>query len=333
MLRVGQLLEHVFVAGALGRIAGAALLRQHAELDAPARAGSRTASAATSGSRPRTTPAQPSQTSTSCFAGSKVSSAGRRRRTSGAGRSRGPRCCCGARGCCTCAPRYSGASPFDTSPRRAPIRIGRCSMPTGHWFSQAPQVVHCHSTFSRVDLAELAISRSPASSASCVCRMIVFGFSSLPAPHAGQFTWQRPHSTQVNASSTLLLPRSFTVSRPTCSFSKSRFGRLPSSGDFRNTVIGDSTRWKCFDAGISARNARITSACTHQFTRPASVRLVEPERQQEGDHQRGDEQRDDDRFDRHVRRRARPAARTRGGSAGRRCRTSTATANGVSASR
>ena len=85
---------------------------------------------------------------------------------------------------------------------------------------------------------------SPASSASCVCRMIVFGFSSLPAPHAGQFTWQRPHSTQVNASSTLLLPRSFTVSRPTCSFSKSRFGRLPSSGDFRNTVIGDSTRWK-----------------------------------------------------------------------------------------
>ena len=49
-------------------------------------------------------------------------------------------------------------------------------------------------------------SRSPASSASCVCRMIVFGFSSLPAPHAGQFTWQRPHSTQVNASSTVLLP-------------------------------------------------------------------------------------------------------------------------------
>ena len=48
------------------------------------------------------------------------------------------------------------------------------------------------------------VSRSPASSASCVCRMIVFGFSSLPAPHAGQFTWQRPHSTQVNASSTHL---------------------------------------------------------------------------------------------------------------------------------
>ena len=45
---------------------------------------------------------------------------------------------------------------------------------------------------------------------------------------------------------------------------------MPSSGDFRKTVIGDSTRWKCFDAGISARNARMTSACIHQLIRPAA---------------------------------------------------------------
>ena len=31
-------------------------------------------------------------------------------------------------------------------------------------------------------------------------------------------------------------------------------------------MIGDSTRCKCFDAGISAMNTRMTSACTHQFT-------------------------------------------------------------------
>ena len=30
---------------------------------------------------------------------------------------------------------------------RAPIRIGKCSIPTGHWFSQAPHVVHCQSTY------------------------------------------------------------------------------------------------------------------------------------------------------------------------------------------
>ena len=41
-----------------------------------------------------------------------------------------------------------GASQLATSPRRAPMSIGRCSMPTGHWFSHAPQVVHCQSTFS-----------------------------------------------------------------------------------------------------------------------------------------------------------------------------------------
>ena len=56
-----------------------------------------------------------------------------------------------------------------------------------------------------VDIAELRARARLPSSASCVCRMIVFGLSSLPAPHAGQFTWQRPHSTHVKASSTILL--------------------------------------------------------------------------------------------------------------------------------
>ena len=54
-------------------------------------------------------------------------------------------------------PRYSGASPFETSPRRAPMMSGRCSMPTGHWFSHAPQVVHCHSTSRRVEIDELRV--------------------------------------------------------------------------------------------------------------------------------------------------------------------------------
>ena len=136
------------------------------------------------------------------------------------------------------APRYSGASPFETRPRRDAdenrqvLDADRALVLAGAAGRALPE------HFLRVDLASF-VSRLPASSASCVCRMIVFGLSSLPAPHAGQFTWQRPHSTQVNASSTLLLPRSFTVSRPTCSFSKSRFGRLPSSGDFRKTVSGD----------------------------------------------------------------------------------------------
>src|SRR5262249_61058806 len=96
--------------------------------------------------------------------------------------------------------------------------------PTGHWCAEDPPVVHCHSRFV-VWISASLVCCFPASSASWVCRMVAFGFSSLPAPHAGQLTWQRPHSTHVNASRTVLLPTSLTFSRPTCSFSKSRFGR------------------------------------------------------------------------------------------------------------
>src|SRR3954447_23779649 len=117
-------------------------------------------------------PAQPSHTMTSCFVTSNVSSSAdwtnfvrwsypspqmllRRSRL------------------LYIAPRYSGASPFEVSPRRDPIRIGRCSMPTGHWFSHAPQVVHCQSTFSEYTSTSLR-SRSPSSRAPRVCRMIAF---------------------------------------------------------------------------------------------------------------------------------------------------------------
>ena len=62
------------------------------------------------------------------------------------------------------APSASGASPFDTRPRRAPMISGRCSMPTGHWFSHAPHVVHCHSTPGSYTSASFASIR-PASSA------------------------------------------------------------------------------------------------------------------------------------------------------------------------
>ena len=159
--------------------------------------------------------------------------------------------------------------------------------------------MHCHRTFS-VWISPSLVSRGPARRACWVCRISVFGFSSLPAPHAGQFTWQRPHSTQVNASSTVLLPRSFTTSSPTCSFSKSRFGTLPSSGDFRNTVIGDSTRWKCFEAGMSARNTRITIMWTHQLARPASDASSRRHPSRNVTINDRDEQPDRDRFNRYF---------------------------------
>src|SRR5207253_760975 len=132
-------------------------------------------------------PAQPSHTRTSCFAGSKVSSPAACTNLARWSYP-SPQMLLRRSRLLYIAPRYAGASPLDTRPRRDPIRIGRCSMPTGHWFSHAPHVVHCHSTFSEYTSASF-VSRLPASSAAWVCRMIVFGFSSLPAPHAGQLTW------------------------------------------------------------------------------------------------------------------------------------------------
>jgi len=37
------------------------------------------------------------------------------------------------------------------------------------------------------------------------------------------------------------------------------------SKDLKNILIGDRTRCKCFDRGIKNRNAKIRTACIHQF--------------------------------------------------------------------
>src|SRR5258708_6010968 len=92
-------------------------------------------------------PAHPSQTMTSCFAGSNVSSSADVTNFARWSYPR-PQMLLRRSRLLYIAPRYSGASPLEVRPRRDPIRIGRCSIPTGHWFSHAPHVVHCHRTFS-----------------------------------------------------------------------------------------------------------------------------------------------------------------------------------------
>ena len=163
-------------------------------------------------------------------------------RTSAAGRSPGPRCCRAARGGCRPRRESPGASPFDTSPRRAPMISGRCSMPTGHWFSQAPQVVHCHSTLGVEDLASF-VSRFPASSASCVCRIERLRVQLL-ARAAGRAV----HLAAAALDARERVEHLLALARPSPSRgrpapSRNRgSARLPSSGDLRNTVIGDSTQ-------------------------------------------------------------------------------------------
>ena len=199
-----QLLEHVLVAGALGRIARASLLST-ARRSAPcARVRISNSERSDFWKSASNAPAQPSQTSTSCFVGSKISSAGRRRRTFAADRSSGPRCSRAARGGCASHRRYSGrvAVRHQTAARaddeRQVLDADRALVLAGAARRALPQhLLACRSR--RVWCRARQPAGRPASA-----EISVLGFSSLPAPHAGQFTWQRPHSTQVNASSTRL---------------------------------------------------------------------------------------------------------------------------------
>ena len=155
------------------------------------------------------------------------------------------------------SPRYSCASPFDTRPRREPMRIGRCSIHSGHWFSQAPHVVHCQSSFScRPRQACDHLARQQRLLRLQDHRLRVQLLARAPGR---AFTLQRPHSTHVNASSTLLASEILHRLEADLFLLEIQVRQIASSGDFRNTVNGDNTRWKCFEAGISARNARITS--------------------------------------------------------------------------
>ena len=221
-------------------------------------------------------------------------------RTSGAGRSPGPRCSPRRSRLLYTPPRYSGrvAVRHQAAPRADDDRqVFDAHRDTGSRRHRRS----CTATApSRCRSRRACFSRSPASSASCVCRMIVFGLSSLPAPHAGQLTWQRPHSTHVNASSTLLLPRSLTVSRPTCFLLEveirhvAEFRRLQEHGDRREHQVKVLRR-------RNQREERQDHEHVHPpVDPPGQRRLVEPPRQEKRDHQRGDEQADDDRLDRHA---------------------------------
>ena len=212
MLRVRQLLKHVLVAGALGRIAGALLLRQHAEPHA-ARAQDleQRSQRLLEVGLERAGAAEPDE--------HVVLRADRRSRAPADVDELLPLVVAEAPDVAAAlevvvhraeilgrvAVRHQAAPRADED--RQVLDADRALVLAGAAGRALPQ----HLLASRPRRA--CVSRSPASSASCVCRMIVFGFSSLPAPHAGQFTWQRPHSTQVNASSTRLAAEILDASR------------------------------------------------------------------------------------------------------------------------
>ena len=93
--------------------------------------------------------------------------------------------------------------------------IGTCWIPTGHWYSHAPQVVHSNAASmlsqfaaglsvdaftgaSRISFSSGTSLAGPNSFRyTLVPRMISFGFSTFPVVEAGQCSVHRPHSTQL----------------------------------------------------------------------------------------------------------------------------------------
>src|SRR6476619_5530125 len=101
--------------------------------------------------------------------------------------------------------------------RRRSTIVSTCSMSTGHSCMQAPQVTQSQTTSSVTapGTSGACSSTSPAGStpATASRRSMInsFGLRGLPVFHAGQTSWQRPHSVQLNRSSSCFFERSFAV--------------------------------------------------------------------------------------------------------------------------
>ena len=94
-------------------------------------------------------------------------------------------------------------------------------MSTGHWSTQAPQLVQAHSTSSGMTLVMLSTSRSACglNAASRMSVMSSFGLSGLPVFQAGHRSWQRPQSVQVEASRSIFHEASPSLPTPSVSSS------------------------------------------------------------------------------------------------------------------
>ena len=99
-----------------------------------------------------------------------------------------------------------------------------CSIDTGHSCTQAPQVTQSHTTSSVTAFGTSGVGskRSPSRSScgpsakswSRRPMMSSFGDSSLPVFHAGQTSWQRPHSVHETVSIICFQVRSAIVPAP-----------------------------------------------------------------------------------------------------------------------
>ena len=156
-----------------------------------------------------------------------------------------------------------------------PTILSTCSMVTGQASTHAPQVRQSQTASNGIAVStrgrarasaprrssrvgaiartegEFGISGSPASASTASWRMPmmnVLGLSGLPVFHAGQASWQRPHSVHVKPSSRSFHDRSATVRMPNVASSASRSiaGSSPRGRILRSAMLGIAVAmWRC----------------------------------------------------------------------------------------
>ena len=118
--------------------------------------------------------------------------------------------------------------PVFTAPRRSPMIMGRCWIPTGHWNSQLPQVVHWNAASS-----EMCVPSSGASLAgpefvqvAAQAQNDFLGVEHLAGIVGGTMLGAAPHSTAIPAANLTIsmnfCKTSFRPMNPRCSGRRSR---------------------------------------------------------------------------------------------------------------
>ena len=139
-----------------------------------------------------------------------------------------------------------------------------CSIDTGHSRTQAPQVTQSQTTLSVTAPGTSGCASKPSSprssggpsSKTWSRRAMIssLGESSLPVAHAGQTSWQRPHSVHENVSSVCFQVRSATVPAPKRISSSGPSKRSGSSRPrarvrVKNTFTAAVAMWRCLEWG------------------------------------------------------------------------------------
>ena len=180
--------------------------------------------------------------------------------------------------------------------RRRSTMWSTCSIETGHSCTQAPHVTQSQTTSSVTAPGTSAVASPPSSTAgpsanSRSRRPMIssFGDSSLPVAHAGQTSWQRPHSVQDIVSSICFHVMSASVPAPSrsalsSSTSKSSGSSLPRARVRPNqTLIPAVAMWRCFEYGRYTRNAEDREHVEPDEDRARAPRASRPSPKSAGD--------------------------------------------------